>query len=101
MVNAMEPGDVSQAFIMKDPKTTQDIVAMVKLTARKPGHRANLSDDYQLIRNLYEQARRQEILDNWLADKIKSTYVRIEDGWRDCEFKHSGWIKSDSPASRK
>ena len=101
MVNDMQPGDVSQAFIMKDPKTTQDIVAMVKLTSRIPGHRANLSDDYQLIKNLYEQARRKEILDKWLADKIKSTYVRIEEGWRNCDFTHSGWIKNEQPSGKK
>lgn len=101
VVNDMQPGDVSQAFIMKDPKTTQDIVAMVKLTSRIPGHRANLSDDYQLIKNLYEQARRKEILDKWLADKIKSTYVRIEEGWRNCDFTHSGWIKNEQPSGKK
>ena len=100
-LNDMQPGDVSQAFIMKDPKTTQDIVAMVKLTSRIPGHRANLSDDYQLIKNLYEQARRKEILDKWLADKIKSTYVRIEEGWRNCDFTHSGWIKNEQPSGKK
>ena len=101
MVNTMEPGQVSQAFIMKDPKTGQDIVALVKLTARIPGHRANLSDDYQLIKGLYEQVRQTEVLDKWLADKIKSTYIRIEPGWRQCDFKHSGWIKSDTQQQQR
>ncbi|MDE6418509.1 MAG: peptidylprolyl isomerase [Duncaniella sp.] len=96
VVDRMEVGDVSEAFVMKNPKTTQDQVAIVKLTNRIPGHRANLSDDFQLIKGLYEQARRREILDKWLADKIKNTYVRIEPGWRDCEFTHKGWIKSDT-----
>lgn len=93
VVNTMEPGEVSKAFLMKDPKTSQDMVALVKLTARIPGHRANLSDDYQLIKGLYEQSRRQEVLDKWLSEKIKSTYVRIEKRWRDCEFRNAGWIK--------
>lgn len=44
---------------------------------------------------MYEQARQKEVLDEWLAKKIKDTYIRIEDGWRDCEFKHSGWIKTN------
>ena len=96
VVDRMEVGDVSEAFVMKNPKTTQDQVAIVKLTNRIPGHRANLSDDFQLIKGLYEQARRREILDKWLADKIKNTYVRIEPGWRECEFTHKGWIKSDT-----
>ena len=101
VVNDLQPGEVSQAFIMKDPKTTQDIVALVKLTERIPGHRANLSDDYQLIKRLYEAHRQQEVLDKWLAEKIKDTYTRVEPGWRDCEFKHEGWIKGENSATVK
>lgn len=95
-ISDMNPGDISQAFIMKDPKTNQDIVALVKLTNRIEGHRANLADDYQLIKNMYEQSRRQQILEKWLEKKIADTYTRIEDGWRDCEFTHKGWIKTST-----
>ncbi|MCI9285646.1 MAG: peptidylprolyl isomerase [Muribaculaceae bacterium] len=95
-VNKLQPGEISQAFIMKDPKTNHDVVALVKLTSRIEGHKANLSDDYQAIKNMYEHARQTEVLDEWLAKKIKETYVRIEDGWRDCEFKHTGWIKQNN-----
>ncbi|MCM1356050.1 MAG: peptidylprolyl isomerase [Staphylococcus sp.] len=93
LVNDMEPGDISKPFIMLDPKTQHEIVAMVKLTNRIPGHKANISDDFQLIKSMYETSRRQEILDTWLANKIKNTYIRIEDGWRDCEFQNKGWVK--------
>lgn len=89
----MEPGDISEPFIMTDPKTNHEIVAMVKLTSRIPGHKANISDDFQLVKSMYENARRQEILDEWLANKIKNTYIRIEEGWRNCDFKNKGWIK--------
>lgn len=92
-VDGMQPGEISEPFIMVDPKTNHEIVAMVKLTARIPGHKANISDDYQLIKNMYENSRRQEILETWLAKKIKDTYIRIEEGWRNCEFKNDGWIK--------
>ncbi len=95
-VNNLEPGQVSQAFIMKDPKTSQDIVALVKLTNRIEGHRANLSDDYQLIKGMYEQSRQAQILNDWLEKKIADTYTRIEDEWRNCEFTHKGWIKAGS-----
>ena len=93
-VNNLQPGELSKAFIMKDPKTNHDIVAIVKLTNRIEGHKANMADDYQAIKNMYEQARQKEVLDEWLAKKIKDTYIRIEDGWRDCDFKHTGWIKA-------
>ena len=95
-VNKMEVGDVSEAFIMKDPKRNNDIVALVKLTARIPAHKANLSDDYQLIKQMYENSARQQMLKNWIEKKIKDTYVKIEDNWADCEFKNKGWLKIKS-----
>ncbi len=92
-VAGLQVGDVSKPFVMKDPKTTSDIVAIVKLSNRIEPHRANLSDDYQLLKSMAEKRRQQEILDQWIENKIKTTYVRIEPQWRKCDFKHSGWIK--------
>ncbi len=93
-VAAMQPGDVSEPFIMKDPRKNSDIIAMVKLTARIPGHKANIADDFQTIKSMYEGAQKTKILKDWLDKKIASTYIRIEDGWRDCEFEHKGWLKN-------
>lgn len=92
-IDGMQVGDVSEAFIMKDPKRNADIVAIVKLTARIPAHRANLSDDYQTIKSMYENAAKQKMVRDWIDKKIKSTYVKIEDNWADCEFQHPGWLK--------
>ena len=92
-VNDMNVGDVSEAFIMKDPKRNRDIVAIVKLTNRIPAHKANLSDDYQTIKGMYEESARQKMVNDWVAKKIKDTYVKIEDNWIDCEFQHNGWLK--------
>lgn len=91
----LKDGEISKAFIMKNPKTTQDQVAIVKLSKRIDGHRANLSDDYEMLKDMYENAKRKEVLDKWLQNKIKDTYIRIEEGWRDCEFKNDGWIKAN------
>ena len=93
-VAELQPGEISKAFIMKDPKRAQDIVAIVKLTNRIQSHTANMADDFQLIKNMYEQAARKRIIDEWLEKKISETYVRIEDGWRGCDFEHKGWIKA-------
>lgn len=92
-INDMEVGDISEAFIMKDPKRAADVVSMVKLTSRIPAHKANLSDDYQVIKGMYEASKRQQMVKDWIDRKIKDTYVKIEENWADCEFQHSGWLK--------
>ncbi len=93
-VAGMQPGEISKPFIMRDPKRDREIVAIVRLSKRLDAHTANLADDYQTIKDLYENARRQEIVDKWLQKKIRETYVRIEDGWRGCDFRHDGWIRT-------
>lgn len=101
VVATLQPGDISEPFIMRDPKRDREIVAMVKLTNRVEAHQANLSDDYQLIRDMYETDAGQKIVNKWLENKIKNTYVRIEDGWRGCEFQHQGWIKTGNSGSEE
>lgn len=92
-VEKMQPGDISSAFVMKDPKRNQDVVAVVRLTSRTPGHRATLSEDYNMIKEMYLAARKQEVINEWVEKKISSTYNRIEDSWGNCEFQYKGWKK--------
>ncbi|MBR5551330.1 MAG: peptidylprolyl isomerase [Muribaculaceae bacterium] len=91
-VNKLNPGEISMPFIMKDPKLNRDIVAIVKLTNRIEGHKANLSDDYQLIKSMYEASAKANIISEWINKKIDDTYIRIEDGWNNCQFEHN-WLK--------
>jgi peptidyl-prolyl cis-trans isomerase SurA len=32
-------------------------------------------------------------VEQWIKEKIKSTYVRIDPDWRDCSFHYDGWVK--------
>jgi peptidyl-prolyl cis-trans isomerase SurA len=93
VVDKMQVGDISQAFIMKDSKRDQDIVAIVKLVDRIPAHKATIAEDYQTIKGMYESSAKQKIVKDWLSKKIKDTYVKIEDNWADCEFEHPEWLK--------
>lgn len=91
-IEKMNPGDISEAFIMKN-NNHKDVAAIVKLTARIPGHRANLSDDYNQIKKMYENYKKEQILKDWLEKKIKETYVKIEPSWQNCDFHYNGWIR--------
>lgn len=92
-VDKLKVGEISNPFIMVDEKTGREVVAIVKLKNRIEGHKATLSDDFEELKDMYEAYRKSEILKEWVENKIKSTYVYIEEGWRDCDFQHEGWLK--------
>lgn len=94
VVDTLKVNQISEPFIMRDPKTQREVVVIVKLTNRIEGHKANLKDDYQRIKSLYEDKTKNAIIADWIAKKQKETFVRIEDGWRNCEFKYDGWLKN-------
>jgi peptidyl-prolyl cis-trans isomerase SurA len=91
-VSTMKVGEISQPFTMKD-RTGRDKVAIVRLKARYDGHKANFYDDYQVIKSLYEEHCEEQILDDFIRRKQRETYVRIKEGWNQCEFKYPGWVK--------
>ena len=92
LVDKMQEGEMSQQFVMKNPQTQRDQVAIVRLQKRIEGHKADLAEDYQTMKAMYENHRKAEIIDEWVKQKQKSTYVYIEDNWRDCEFRYP-WLK--------
>ena len=91
-VNMMQPGDVSEPFVMLNPKTRREQVAIVKLVKRIDGHKADLAEDYMIIKDMCEANEKEKIIHDWVVQKQKSVYVYIEEGWRDCNFKYD-WLK--------
>ena len=92
VVYQMEVGDISKPFTMLTDKQ-KEVVAIVKLKARVNGHKANLADDFQAMKQLVESRKREELLNDWIRKKQKTTYVRISEGWKNCDFKYPGWVK--------
>jgi peptidyl-prolyl cis-trans isomerase SurA len=88
----MKAGEISEPFIMINDKGRQ-VAAMVKVSERNEGHRANINNDYQIIKQMAEANRQQKMVDEWLKKKIEKTYVRIDPGWKNCEFQYDGWVR--------
>ncbi len=92
-ISSMQPGDVSEPFVMVNPKTRREQVAIVKLVKRIDGHKADLGEDYMIIKDMCEANTKEQILRDWVIKKQKSVYVYIEEGWRNCDFKYD-WLKN-------
>lgn len=95
IVDKMNVGEVSKAFTMVSAKDGKEVCAVVKLKSRINGHKATISDDYQNLKEIVLDKRREEMLHKWILEKQKHTYVRINPAWQRCDFKYSGWIKQE------
>jgi peptidyl-prolyl cis-trans isomerase SurA len=73
VVYEMPVGEVSEPFMMKDPKTGKDICAIVKLKSRIEGHKATPTEDFQVIKEVIAGKMRQEKLEAWIKEKQKTT----------------------------
>lgn len=94
VVDKMQVGEISEAFTMIPERTGKEECVIVKLKSRTNGHKATVADDYQNLKNIVLEKKRAEVLDKWIHEKQKHTYVRINDKWKkDCAFKYPGWIK--------
>lgn len=93
VVYEMQVGDISEPFVMIDKKTGKEVCAIVKLKARIEGHKANPTEDYQVIKDVMIAKMKQQKLEDWIKKKQSTTYVRINENWCDCEFQYPGWVK--------
>ncbi len=91
-VDTLSVGNISAPFQMINERG-KTVCAIVKLKSRTEGHKATITEDFQVMKNLVLNKRREEKLHQWVVDRIKSTYVRINERYRNCDFEYEGWVK--------
>lgn len=92
VVDTLKVNQVSAPFQMINSKG-KTTCAIVKLVSRVEGHRATITEDFQVMKDIVTDKEREKVLHDWVVDKIKNTYVRMNDNYKDCEFEYQGWIK--------
>ena len=92
VVDNMNINEISKSFVMTNNKG-KEVCAIVKLKSKIDGHKATITEDFQIMKDVVLQKRRSEKLEKWIVQKQKNTYVRINEKWQHCDFKYPGWIK--------
>lgn len=91
LVANMKVGEMSQPFTMKDPHTSRDQVAIIKLRKRIDAHKATYYEDYQVLKEMYTAHLEEVVIDKFIREKQKETYCKIKPGWEKFDFKYPGW----------
>ena len=89
VVEKMKVGDVSKPIVMEQRNGT--VCAIVKLKSRVDGHKANMRDDYDYLKQLYSAKMGEEKVAKWIKEKQKTTYVRINKEYRNSKFLYPDW----------
>ena len=92
VVDTMKVGQVSAPFTMVNTKG-KTTCALIKLVSRVEGHRATITEDFQVMKDVVLAKEREKTLHDWVVDKIKKTYVRMNDRYKNCNFEYQGWVK--------
>ena len=87
---AMQEGEITNAVAFKT-ENQLDAYRLIRLDKRIPAHTANLNDDYDRIGSAALQEKKDKKIMEWSAKMIKNTYIRIDDEYKDCNFRLN-WI---------
>ena len=91
-VDTLKVGEISNAFQMINQRG-KTVCVIAKLKSRTEGHKASVTEDFQIMKDVVLNKRREDRIHQWVVDKIKSTYTRLNDDYKDCNFEYEGWIK--------
>ncbi len=92
IIRKLKVGDMSAPFESTDEKG-KTVMKIVQLKSKTEPHKANLKDDFDLLKNAATQAKQAEVLNSWIAEKSKNNYIRIEPPYDKCDFRIANWIK--------
>lgn len=92
VVDTMKVGEISAPFQMINARG-KTVCVIAKLKNRIEGHKATITEDFQIMKDVVLNKRQEEHIHNWIVEKIKNTYVKVGERYKDCKFEYQGWIR--------
>ena len=85
VIGKLEEGVVSDPVPMVT-NDNKDAFRLVMVKKKYDAHKANLEDDYWRIQNWALNQKNQDVVKNWISNKAKKAFIRIDDDFADCDF---------------
>ncbi|MCB2195094.1 MAG: peptidylprolyl isomerase [Bacteroidetes bacterium] len=92
VIKDLKVGELSEPFESRD-ENGKVAFKIVRINKKVEAHRANLKDDYEMIQQMTLMNKQQSVVDKWITEKKKKTYIHIDESFLKCEFLKDGWIK--------
>jgi peptidyl-prolyl cis-trans isomerase SurA len=93
IIRDLKVGEISEPYESKDDKGNL-VYKAVQLKSKTEPHLANMKQDFELLKAMALKEKEKKIIDDWVIDKMKNTYIRINEPYQDCSFRLKGWMKN-------
>jgi len=91
-VRDLKVGEISEPFRTTD-ENGNTVFRIVKLENEIPAHRANLKDDYENLAHAALMNKQTKTYDDWIKKKLETTYIKVSNEFKSCDFLKNGWLK--------
>lgn len=91
-IKNLKVGEISKPFEATD-SNGKLVYKIVRLKSKTKPHTANMKDDYQKIQDAALAEKKQDFINSWIEKEQKITFIKIDDSYKKCDFKHKGWVK--------
>ena len=90
-VSELKDGEVSMP-ILDEERGGAKFYKIITVNNRTEEHQADFSKDYLKIKELALRDKQIKEIAKWTEEKIKETYIKISDDYKDCQFTNN-WLK--------
>jgi len=89
-IRDLKVGEISEPFESED-ENGNPIYQIILLKSKSEPHKANMKDDYQLLQDMTLNKMQEEFMKDWIMNKVKNTYIHINDDYKNCKFNNDIW----------
>ncbi len=90
----MKKGDITKIYTDFD-RTGKSIFKILTVTERYEEHVADYAKDYEKIHELALKEKQLRTIEAWQEEKIKETYIKVNEDYQDCDFTNN-WVNKDN-----
>ena len=92
-IKDLKEGEISDPVesLDNEGRNGNTVYKIIKVDKILPAHTASFENDYSLLVGQVEQEASMKAVDEFIASKLKTTYIVIDPLFKYCEFDHDGW----------
>jgi peptidyl-prolyl cis-trans isomerase SurA len=78
--------------LTKSDDGSQAAYRLIRLNNLVEEHKANITNDFNVLKEYALSDKKQKYIDKWIVDNINDTYIQINENFSSCSC-YNKWIK--------